>query len=133
MRNREIILPSIEKACESLLLIINDILDFSKIEAGKLELEKHEFWLDNILKDVANLFSLKCEQKGIELIFDVDEGIDFSLKGDSLRLSQILINLVGNAVKFTEKGLSSRQAELSSKRKQKSKTLLLRRRHRNRD
>ncbi len=97
-------LTKIEKACESLLLIINDILDFSKIEAGKLELEKNEFWLDNILGDVANLFGLKCEQKGIELIFDVDEGIDFSLKGDSLRLSQILINLVGNAVKFTEKG-----------------------------
>ncbi|MBD2393622.1 PAS domain S-box protein [Cyanobacterium aponinum FACHB-4101] len=97
-------LVKIQKACESLLLIINDILDFSKIEAGKLDLETDNFLLDNILTDVANLLHPKIQEKGLELVFDIDNHLDCSFLGDSLRLSQILTNLINNAIKFTEKG-----------------------------
>lgn len=97
-------LHKIRKACESLLSIVNDILDFSKIEAGKLELENHDFFLDSVLTDVANLLNPKTQEKGLELIFEVDSSLNYSLWGDSLRLSQILINLIDNGIKFTEKG-----------------------------
>jgi len=107
-------LVKIQKACESLLLIINDILDFSKIEAGKLDLETDNFLLDNILTDVANLLHPKIQEKGLELVFDIDDHLDCSFLGDSLRLSQILTNLINNAIKFTEKG----QIVITVRRKQ---------------
>ncbi|MBF0132623.1 MAG: response regulator [Magnetococcales bacterium] len=91
-------------AAHSLLGIVNDILDFSKIEAGKLTIESIPFNLDNVLLDVANIVSLKAEEKGLEISFHVDTGVPLQLIGDPLRLRQILINLTNNAIKFTEKG-----------------------------
>ncbi|MBF0102232.1 MAG: AAA family ATPase [Desulfobacterales bacterium] len=89
---------------EALLAIINDILDFSKIEAGKLEFEHIDFDLQLALEDVADLVSIKIHEKGIELVCHVDQNIHTLLKGDPGRLRQIIINLVGNALKFTEQG-----------------------------
>jgi PAS domain S-box-containing protein len=97
-------LTKIHKATESLLVIINDILDFSKIEAGKLELENKDFLLEDLLDDLGNLLNVKTQQKGLEFIFDLEQNLDCVLWGDPLRLSQILINLVNNAIKFTDKG-----------------------------
>jgi len=92
------------KAAESLLGIINDILDFSKIEAGKLDIEEIDFNLHDAFADLANIISLKAGEKGLELLFDISPEVPMILKGDPLRLNQILINLAGNAVKFTEQG-----------------------------
>jgi signal transduction histidine kinase/DNA-binding response OmpR family regulator/purine-cytosine permease-like protein/HPt (histidine-containing phosphotransfer) domain-containing protein len=94
----------ISNAALSLLAIINDILDFSKIEAGKLELEQKAFFLDDILESLSDIVSLRAGQKGIEIVFAVAPETPRDLVGDALRLGQILVNLVGNAVKFTERG-----------------------------
>ncbi|MBY0572311.1 MAG: response regulator [Undibacterium sp.] len=94
----------IHKAGTSLMGIINDILDFSKIEAGKLDIEEVEFELDEVLSSVAVVTSEKAEQKGLEYLFDVSMDVPTRLKGDPLRLGQVLINLVNNAIKFTEEG-----------------------------
>ncbi|MBF0280894.1 MAG: response regulator [SAR324 cluster bacterium] len=91
-------------SAESLLGIINDILDFSKIEAGKLDIEKVDFLLDDVMENLANLLGLKAEESGLELNFEIDADVPTALIGDSLRLGQIIINLGNNAVKFTEKG-----------------------------
>ncbi|MBF0546372.1 MAG: response regulator [Candidatus Riflebacteria bacterium] len=88
----------------SLLTIINDILDFSKIEAGKLELESVEFLLDEVLDGVANIIGFQASQKGLEILFDLEPCLPLQIKGDPLRLGQILINLVTNAIKFTKSG-----------------------------
>ena len=94
----------IDGSAKSLLAIINDILDFSKIEAGKLDIEKTDFHLDEVLDNLSNLIAAKSQDKGLELIFDVDLDLPTGLVGDALRLGQILLNLAGNAVKFTDKG-----------------------------
>jgi len=94
----------IQQSGQHLLGIINDILDFSKIEAGKLTVEEADFELDRVLDNLANLIADKAASKGLELIFDVDSQVPKMLRGDSLRLGQILINYSNNAVKFTEKG-----------------------------
>ncbi|MGO4378225.1 response regulator [Pseudoduganella sp. RAF19] len=91
-------------AGEHLLGIINDILDFSKIEAGKLALEKVPFDLNEMLEHLSSLTASKTDAKRVELVFRVDRGVPVRLVGDPLRLGQILINLTGNAVKFTERG-----------------------------
>ena len=91
-------------ASEHLMGIINDILDFSRIEAGKLRLEAVPFDLDEMLEHLSSLLGVKAEAKGIELIFRVGPGVPQRLVGDPLRLGQVLINLAGNAVKFTERG-----------------------------
>ncbi len=94
----------IRSASEALLRIINDILDFSKIEAGKLTMEQVPFTLDNVLDNLGSLFAEAAEAKGIELAFEVDPDLALSLEGDPLRLGQVLTNLVGNAVKFSDTG-----------------------------
>jgi signal transduction histidine kinase/DNA-binding response OmpR family regulator len=94
----------IQMAGQHLLGIINDILDFSKIEAGKLSVENIDFDLEKVLENVSNLISEKASAKGLELIFDIDPTLNAHLKGDPLRLGQILINFCNNAVKFTERG-----------------------------
>ncbi|HEY9840907.1 MAG TPA: response regulator, partial [Candidatus Obscuribacterales bacterium] len=94
----------IQAAAQNLLRVINDILDFSKIEAGKLELESVPFNLDHALENLSALLSLKAHDKGLELIFDLRDNVPEELVGDSLRLEQILLNLVTNAIKFTEEG-----------------------------
>ncbi len=94
----------VHQSAESLLEIINDILDISKIEAGKLDVENTEFQLSELFHKLANILSLKAEDKKLELMFDVDTDIPDTLIGDPLRLSQILLNLGNNAIKFTENG-----------------------------
>jgi two-component system sensor histidine kinase/response regulator len=91
-------------SAQSLLGIINDILDFSKIEAGKLEMEHIPFRLDEVLNNLGNLIAVKAQEKGLELLFDTHPDVPSALIGDPLRLGQILLNLCGNAVKFTEEG-----------------------------
>ena len=91
-------------AANNLLGLINDILDFSKIEAGKLEIEKAPFVLDEVFSSVASLVVQQAEDKGLELVFAIERNVPQSLTGDPLRLGQVLINLIANAIKFTEKG-----------------------------
>ena len=103
-----------KSSAESLLTIINDILDFSKIEAGKLELECIDFDLRTMLGEFAESIALRAQSKGIEFVLDVTQ-IDQSLvNGDSGRLRQILTNLVGNAIKFTERGEICIRAQVMS-------------------
>ena len=89
---------------EALLNVINDILDFSKIESGNMELECRDFNLRYSIEEVLDVFSGKAGSKGIDLMYDVDYNLPVNIIGDSLRLKQVLMNLVGNAVKFTEAG-----------------------------
>ena len=91
-------------AAQALLSIINDILDFSKIEAGKLALENTVFSLDNLLSDSLDILKIKAEQKNVPLFCVVSPDTPRQLLGDSLRLGQILVNLISNAVKFTSQG-----------------------------
>ncbi|WP_193170136.1 hybrid sensor histidine kinase/response regulator [Nisaea nitritireducens] len=97
-------LSRVARAGRSLLGLINDVLDFSKIEAGKLQIESIEFDLDDMLENLTTVVSSKIEENANELIVTVDRNIPSALRGDPLRLGQILINLVGNAAKFTERG-----------------------------
>ncbi|MGR9107115.1 MAG: response regulator [Gammaproteobacteria bacterium] len=97
-------LTKISGSAKSLLGIVNDILDFSKIEAGKMEMEEIPFALGEVLDNLKQLFGLKAEQKEIDLLVEIDPDIPDELRGDPLRLGQVLINLVGNALKFTEHG-----------------------------
>ncbi|MEN8148605.1 MAG: transporter substrate-binding domain-containing protein [Planctomycetota bacterium] len=98
-------LRKIHVSAQGLLGIINDILDFSKIEAGKLDMEQIPFDLHSqVLENLANVIGLRSAEKGLELIFDFDADLPFALVGDPLRLSQVLINLLNNAIKFTQQG-----------------------------
>jgi CheY-like chemotaxis protein len=89
---------------EALLHVINDILDFSKIESGNLELEMHDFDLRQCVESVLDVFAKKAAQQGIDLVYQIDHLLPVMLIGDSLRLRQVLINFVSNAIKFTQKG-----------------------------
>jgi PAS domain S-box-containing protein len=93
-----------QSAAKSLLRLLNDILDFSKIDAGKLSLDCHPFEVETLLGDLAIIIGGNLHDKNIEVLFDIDPSLPNILVGDSLRLQQILINLVGNAIKFTEIG-----------------------------
>ena len=97
-------LDKIHRAGLALLGVINDILDFSKIEAGKMDIESVDFQLDDTLERVSSVVAEKAHDKGLELLFDVAPDVEQALVGDPLRLGQVLTNLVGNAVKFTEHG-----------------------------
>ena len=97
-------LTKISNSANNLLGIINDILDFSKIEAGKLDIEVIEFDLNETIKNLCNVVEVKSEEKNLELILYLDPNIPTKLFGDPLRLNQILINLVNNAIKFTSHG-----------------------------
>ena len=89
---------------KALLTIINDILDFSKMEADKMTLESAPFWLDNVLDSVSTLLSQNAHEKGIEFLIRVQPDVPQALLGDATRFKQVLTNLIGNAIKFTEKG-----------------------------
>ena len=97
-------IQKIDTASKNLLGIINDILDFSKIEAGKMHFEKIDFSLDDILSNISSLFTFQTQEKGLELLFDIGVDVPLALKGDALRLNQVLTNLLSNAIKFTSKG-----------------------------
>ncbi len=95
---------SVYRSGESLLEIINDILDFSKIEAGKLELASIDFSLRAVVEDTLELLAPRAHEKGLELSFREEPGLPQVVRGDPLRLRQVLTNLVANAIKFTERG-----------------------------
>ncbi|MEI6032536.1 MAG: ATP-binding protein [Synechococcaceae cyanobacterium ELA739] len=97
-------LKRIHSSSLALLSTLNDILDYSKLEADRVSLEQTEFDLDELLENIIDLFALGAESKGVELVLGVEPGLPATLVGDPLRLGQVLNNLVGNAVKFTEVG-----------------------------
>ncbi|MCG3731421.1 two-component sensor histidine kinase BarA [Vibrio cincinnatiensis] len=97
-------LQTIEKSANNLLTIINDILDFSKLEAGKLALENIPFEFQETLEEVVTLQATSAHEKGLEITLKVDPKIPVGLVGDPLRIQQVLTNLVGNSIKFTERG-----------------------------
>ncbi len=108
-------LGKIRRSSENLLGLINDILDISKIEAGKLEIETIDFDLNYVFEKLFTIISLKVQEKGLELVFESAGDVPVYLRGDPLRLGQILLNLAGNAVKFTESGKIVISTELISK------------------
>jgi signal transduction histidine kinase/DNA-binding response OmpR family regulator len=107
-------LNAIQNSADALLTLVNDILDFSKIEARKLRLELVEFKLRDVLEDAMRVLAPRAQQKGIELACHVDSQVPDSLVGDPLRLRQVIVNLVGNAIKFTEQGEAVLRAQTES-------------------
>jgi signal transduction histidine kinase/CheY-like chemotaxis protein/HPt (histidine-containing phosphotransfer) domain-containing protein len=97
-------LCKLETSGKSLLAIINDILDYSKVEAGKLQLENVDFRLDELLHNLAAILSVNAGDKDLEILFSIDNDVPSQLNGDPLRLQQVLMNLAGNAIKFTQEG-----------------------------
>ena len=95
---------TISTSGDALLTVINDILDFSKIESGNLELEQKDFNLRTTIEEVLDVFAEKATQSGLDLIYQIDENIPADIVGDSVRLRQVLMNLVSNAIKFTHHG-----------------------------
>ena len=102
----------VRSSAENLLAIINDVLDVSKVEAGKLELERIDFDLSSLAADVSSMLSRQARDKGIDYSFSIDPNVPVRLRGDPVRIRQILLNLVGNALKFTERGSVSVRAAL---------------------
>ncbi len=94
----------VKSSAESLLSIINDILDFSKIEAGRVELEKFEFNLHDLVSETLRTFAPSAHRKDLELVYDIRSGVPENVVGDPLRLRQVLLNIISNAIKFTERG-----------------------------
>ncbi|MCE0493412.1 two-component sensor histidine kinase BarA [Vibrio salinus] len=107
-------LQTIEKSANNLLSIINDILDFSKLEAGKLALENIPFEFQETLEEVVDLLATSAHEKGLEITLKVDPKIPAGVVGDPLRIQQILTNLVGNSIKFTERGNIDISVEIRS-------------------
>jgi PAS domain S-box-containing protein len=102
-RQRRLV-DNVSRSGQALLAIINDILDFAKIESGKFEISAVPFELRETISEMAEMFSERCSKKGLEFIYFVDEDVPTMLLGDPARLRQVLVNLVGNSVKFTEHG-----------------------------
>jgi len=109
-----------ESAARSLLGILNDILDFSKVEAGKMELDPEPFSFDKLIRDLSVIYSSNAKAKQLELLFDIDNDIPKVLIGDALRLQQVLINLGGNAIKFTAQGEVLLRVHLESRSEQET-------------
>jgi PAS domain S-box-containing protein len=116
-------LTMVKASADALLSILNDILDFSKIEAGKLALDPVEFYLRDSLVDTVSPLALRAHQKGMELACHVAPDVPDQLVGDHIRLRQILVNLVGNAVKFTDRGEIVVQVDLHARGPQADVTL----------
>ena len=108
-------LNTVKSSADALLSIINDILDFSKIEAGKLELDPVDFLLRDAIADTLNPLAVRAHTKGLELTYFVESDVPDAVIGDVMRLRQILVNLVGNAIKFTEAGEVSVEVKLDEK------------------
>lgn len=106
---------------ENLITVINDILDYSKIESGNMEIEKEDFDLRSNIEEVMDLFSQQVADKGIDLIYQIDLDVPVQIVGDNLRLKQILINLINNAIKFTHEGEVYLKIYLISKDTESSK------------
>jgi PAS domain S-box-containing protein len=105
---------TVRSSADSLLALINDILDFSKIEAGKLEMEILDFDLSNVLEDTAAILAIKAQEKGLEFICAAAPDVPTLLRGDPGRIRQILLNLAGNAIKFTTRGEVAIKVKLES-------------------
>jgi signal transduction histidine kinase/CheY-like chemotaxis protein len=97
-------LETVKTSSDSLLTVINDILDFSKIEAGKIDLEEVDFNLRDSLESTLKILAVRADEKELELLCEIEAGVPEVVEGDSSRLRQVLTNLIGNAIKFTEKG-----------------------------
>lgn len=97
-------LELVRQSAESLMIILNDILDFSKMEAGRMTLEKTPFNLRQLALSTTRVLSARAAEKGLEILLDIDPGVPDGLIGDPGRLRQVLLNLIGNAIKFTERG-----------------------------
>ncbi|WP_065187951.1 two-component sensor histidine kinase BarA [Shewanella woodyi] len=110
---------TIEKSATNLLEIINDILDFSKLEAGKLVLESLPFALRELVGDTVTILSNSAREKDIELVIDIDQSVPEALCGDPMRIGQILTNLIGNAIKFTDSGSVHLSLKLTDRSKDK--------------
>jgi two-component system, sensor histidine kinase and response regulator len=108
-------LLKVQSSSKAMLSLLNDILDYSKIEAGKVTLEQEEFSPEETIENVGNLFSVRAEEAGLDLFYEIDRNMPQRLVGDSLRLTQVLNNLVGNAIKFTAKGEIVISAEVASR------------------
>ncbi len=111
------LLDTLKFSSEHLLVLINDILDFSKIEAGKVEFETIDFNLHRVVRNIVEACKFKGDEKNINVVFEWDERLHKYVKGDPSRLAQILTNLIGNAVKFTEKGSVTTKVSLLEERK----------------
>ena len=98
------LVEDIKTSADNLLLIINDILDISKIESGKIELETKEFDLNTLITDILDLLSYSAHKKNVEVVYYMDKEVNYLLEGDCGKIRQVLINLIGNAIKFTDKG-----------------------------
>jgi len=109
---------------ENLISVINDILDFSKIESGNMEIEQEDFDLRSAVEEVMDIFSQKVANKGLDLIYEIDLDVPPQIVGDSLRLKQILINLINNAIKFTQEGEVYLKIYLISKDQQSANIVL---------
>jgi len=109
------LLTTVKESADTLLALINEILDFSKIEAGKLTLEPADFRLRRLLEDTLGTLALRAHQKGIELALRLPADFPDALVGDSARLRQVIVNLIGNAVKFTESGEVVLRADVESR------------------
>lgn len=110
-------LNGINQSAENLLVIINDILDFSKIEAGKITMEHIDFSLPELLQSLYEMMSIKAEEKHLEFRLAIDDALPDRLVGDPSRINQILVNLVGNAFKFTDKGFVALTCNLQQEEK----------------
>jgi signal transduction histidine kinase/CheY-like chemotaxis protein len=108
-------LETVMMSADSLLIVINDILDFSKIEAGRMELENHPFNVRDCLDSSLEMLAVRADEKGLELLCDVDPAIPALMTGDRSRLRQIILNLAGNAIKFTSAGEISLVAEIEQR------------------
>ncbi len=114
----------VKSSADALLVIVNDILDFSKIEAGKLSIDAIEFNLPDVLSQTTRSMALRAHQKGLELLLDIDADIPEVLIGDPGRLRQVIVNLIGNAVKFTERGEIVVKAAMGSLQPEPDKLVL---------
>jgi signal transduction histidine kinase len=114
---------TISTSDESLMTVINDILDFSKVESGRMKLESRPFYVRNCVEEALDLFAAEIRIKGLETVYLVASDVPSHLIGDSMRLRQILVNLIGNAIKFTSEGEIAINVE-SKGQKEKSYELL---------
>ena len=113
-RDQHLYVDTIESSSDHLLSIVNDILDLSKIESGKLTIEERPFTVNKVMQTVVDVMRVKAQEKNIAISREMDPALDITLTGDAHRLRQILFNLVGNAVKFTQQGGVSVRAQVKA-------------------